>query len=101
VFTPVKNLTGTVDWWMIKVKDAISNIPPATLLNKCIFDNLYCNLIQRDLQQTLWLFPAGKCISFNDNLGGFDTRGLDLGVNYAVPMAGLGSLGFSFLELGS
>ena len=97
VFTPVKNLTGTVDWWMIKVKDAISNIPPATLLNKCIFDNLYCNLIQRDSQQTLWLFPAGKIISFNDNLGGFDTRGLDLGVNYAVPMAGLGSLGFSFL----
>jgi len=38
---------------MIKVKDAISNIPPATLLNKCIFDNLYCNLIQRDSQQTL------------------------------------------------
>jgi len=97
VFTPAKNLTGTVDWWMIKLKDAINNIPPATLLNKCIFENLYCNLITRDSQQTLWLFPAGRIISFNDNLGGYDTSGVDFGLNYSYPLAGSGTLAFNFL----
>src|SRR6266496_1454383 len=97
VLTPFKNFSGTIDWWMIKVEDAISNIPPATLLNKCIFENLYCNLIQRDSQQTLWLFPAGRIISFNDNLGGFNTNGIDLGLNYAYPLGAPGTLAFSFL----
>jgi len=98
VFAPIKNFTGTVDWWLIKVDDAISNIPPATLLTKCLNDNLYCNLIQRDSQQTLWLFPAGRIVSFNDNLGGFNTNGIDFGLNYGYPLdGGLGTLGFNFL----
>jgi outer membrane receptor protein involved in Fe transport len=97
VFTPIRNFTGTVDWWMIKLKDAISNIPPATILAKCLNDNLYCNLIQRDAQQTLWLFPAGRIVSFNDNLGGYNTNGIDFGLNYGYPLPALGTLGFNFL----
>src|SRR6266540_287135 len=97
VFTPFKNFSGTIDWWMIKLDDAISNIPPATLLNKCLFENLYCNLITRDSQQTLWFFPAGRIISLNDNLGGFNTNGIDLGLNYAYPLAGSGTVALSFL----
>jgi len=97
VFTPFKNFSGTIDWWMIKVDDAISNIPPATLLNKCLFENLYCNLITRDSQQTLWFFPAGRIISLNDNLGGFNTNGIDFGLNYAYPLGAPGTVALSFL----
>src|SRR5207302_2000726 len=36
VATPLKNFTGTVDFWVIKVDDVISNAPPSTLLTQCL-----------------------------------------------------------------
>jgi outer membrane receptor protein involved in Fe transport len=97
VFSPIKNFTGTIDWWMIKVDDIISNAPPSTLLTSCLNTGQFCNLIQRDSVGTLWATPAGKVIAINDNLGGYNTSGIDFGFNYGYPLAGLGTLGFNFL----
>jgi outer membrane receptor protein involved in Fe transport len=97
VFTPIKNFTGTVDWWMIKVDDIISNPPPSTLLASCLNTGRFCNSIQRDQFGTLWQLPAGRITSLNDNLGGYNTRGIDFGVNYAYPLNGLGTLAVNFL----
>ncbi len=97
VFTPIKNLTGTVDWWMIKVDDIISNPPPSTLLNLCLNTGRFCNFIQRDQFGTLWQLPAGRITSINDNLGGYNTSGIDFGLNYAIPMAASGTVALNFL----
>jgi len=97
VFTPTKNLTGTIDWWLITVDDAIGNPPPGTLLTGCLNNGQYCNLIQRDSTGSLWALPSGKITAINDNLGGFKTNGIDFGVNYAYPLAALGTLQFNFL----
>jgi outer membrane receptor protein involved in Fe transport len=97
VFTPIKNFTGTVDWWMIKVDDIISNPPPSTLLTSCLNTGRFCNFIQRDQFGTLWQLPAGRITSINDNLGGYNTSGIDFGVNYAYPLDGLGTLAVNFL----
>jgi iron complex outermembrane receptor protein len=97
VATPTKNLSATVDWWVIKVDDVISNAPPSTLLTTCLNTGAACNLIQRDSLGTLWALPSGKIVALNENLGGYNTSGIDFGVNYGFPMGSSGSLGFSFL----
>ena len=97
VFTPVRNFTGTIDLWMIKVDDIISNAPPSTLLTSCLNTGQFCNLIQRDQFGTLWALPSGKVVAINDNLGGYNTSGIDFGLNYGIPLGGSGSLALNFL----
>jgi outer membrane receptor protein involved in Fe transport len=97
VATPTRNLTGTIDWWVIKVDDVISNAPPSTLLTSCLNTGQFCNLIRRDSLGTLWALPSGKVVAINDNLGGYNTSGIDFGLNYAQPLGALGTLGFNFL----
>jgi outer membrane receptor protein involved in Fe transport len=79
------------------VDDVISNAPPSTLLTSCLNTGQFCNLIQRDSLGTLWALPSGKVIAINDNLGGYNTTGIDLGLNYAQPLGALGTIGFNFL----
>jgi outer membrane receptor protein involved in Fe transport len=97
VFTPVRNLTGTIDWWMIKLEEAIGGPPPKTFLTACLNTGQFCNLVQRDVLGTLWALPSGKVVAFNDNLGGYNTSGIDFGANYAYPLGASGTLAFNFL----
>jgi len=97
VFTPSKTLTTTIDYWLIKVDDVISNAPPSSLLTACLNNNQFCNLINRDSLGSLWALPSGRIVAINDNLGGYNTSGIDFGVNYAYPLEGLGSVAFNYL----
>src|SRR6267378_2836336 len=97
VATPTRNLTATIDWWVIKVDDVISNAPPGTLLTACLNTGASCNLIQRDSTGSLWALPSGKITALNENLGGYNTSGIDFGVNYALPMGSSGTFGLNFL----
>jgi len=97
VMMPTKNITGTIDWWVIKVDDVISNAPPSSLLTSCLNTGAGCNLVQRDSLGTLWALPSGRIIALNENLGGYNTSGFDFGLNYTQPMQAAGTLGFSFL----
>jgi iron complex outermembrane recepter protein len=97
VFTPRKDLSTTIDLWVIKVEDIISNAPPGTLLTTCLQTGQFCNLIQRDSLGTLWALPSGKVVAINDNLGGYNTSGIDFGVNYAYPLGGMGTVAFNYL----
>jgi iron complex outermembrane recepter protein len=97
VFTPVRDLTGTIDLYSIKVKDAIEGPPPSSLLLGCLRTGAFCNLIQRDSIGTLWALPSGKIIALNDNIGGYRTTGIDLAVNYTQRLGALGNLGLHFL----
>ena len=97
VFNPTRNLTGSIDWWSIKIDDAINPPAPASVLQQCLQNGLLCNLIHRDAQQTLWLFPNGVVDAFTANIGGYKTTGLDLAVNWTQPIGALGSSGLHFL----
>ena len=97
VMTPAKNLTGTIDWWVIKVDDVISNAPPSSLLASCLNTGAGCNAIQRDSTGSLWALPSGKIIALNENLGGYNTSGIDFGLNYGYSIGPMGTLGFNFL----
>ena len=97
VFNPTRNLTGSIDWWSIKIDDAINAPPPASVLNQCLNNGLLCNLIHRDANQTLWLFSNGGIDAFTDNLGGYKTTGIDLALNWTQRIGEMGGVGLQFL----
>lgn len=97
VFTPTRNLTGAIDWWNIKITDAIDSAPPDTILNQCLNNNLLCDRVQRDAFGTFWVVPNGRITAINENLGGYHTSGIDLALNYTRRIGDLGGLGLHFL----
>jgi len=96
VFTPTKDLTGTIDWWSIKIADAI-NATPAAILNTCLLSAQRCNLVQRDSFGTLWVENTGRVVAFQENTGGYYTNGIDVALNYNHRLGAYGSLGINFL----
>jgi outer membrane receptor protein involved in Fe transport len=97
VFNPAKNVTGTIDWWSIKIDDTINPPPPASVLSACLNDGLQCNKIHRDSQQTLWLFSNGGIDSFTDNLGSYKATGVDVALSWTQRMGGMGGFGLNFI----
>jgi iron complex outermembrane receptor protein len=89
----------TVDWFDIKLENAIGTIGADTILTQCIAtaDPFFCSKIHRDAPGTLWLTPNGYTLDTNTNVGGLSTRGVDVNASYTQPLGGLGSLAFSFV----
>ena len=84
VIAPMRNLTVTLDYFDIKIKDTISNVNPLTTLNKCLEsgNSLYCSQITRDRLGTLWLLPEASIVGTNVNIGSMRTSGVDVGASY-------------------
>lgn len=102
----------TVDYYHIKVKDAISAPAQADILNGCysvalnptFANNAFCQLIQRNplngAGETQGVILAGS------NLGVIETAGIDFGVNQRIKLDDVGfnnagqiSLGFNATRL--
>lgn len=99
VLQPIKDLSITLDAFSIDVKDVISSVPPTTTLNNCLTTGAasFCNLIHRDNIGSLWAKNTAFIEANNQNLATRKTTGLDLGANYGMKMAGMGTFGFSVL----
>ena len=99
VLTPLPNLSLSLDYFNIKVKDVIDNAPPTLILSKCLDtgDPQFCNLITRDALGTLWATPAARIVATNQNLANRETSGIDFAANYNHRLAGYGSLGLNFV----
>lgn len=91
-------LALTVDFFDIKVKNAVTTIGVDTILNACntTLNAEYCGLINRDSAGSLWLTPQGYVTNTTKNIGGLATRGVDVGASYSYPIGDIGSLGFNF-----
>ncbi len=102
VFQPrfVPNLSLSVDYFNIKIKDIIGPIGGDTVLNNCLTSgsatSLYCQAVHRSPTGSLWLQPTGYVSDLNVNLGQEATKGFDIKGTYRVPMQKLGSLSFGF-----
>jgi iron complex outermembrane receptor protein len=80
VFSPVKDMTASVDYWQIKMIDRIHNLTPTQeLQNYSIFAN---NFI-RDASGNIVLIQAGWI-----NAGGSMTKGVDLTGNWTTDLFG-------------
>jgi iron complex outermembrane receptor protein len=105
VLTPVSNLLFSADYWRIKVKQYVGNIPGSYTITTCLNsgDPTYCGLIQRDANGSLSTgngASAGRVLSTRFNTGSYGNTGVDFEARYFWNLdshwAGAGSLNFSF-----
>lgn len=94
----VPGFNATVDWFDINLTGAIAEIGSQAIIDTCIAtgDPLFCTLIHRDTNGTLWQTPEGYIDDRNANIGALNVRGIDFGANYSKP---LGRFGSASLEL--
>ena len=105
VLTPLSNLLFSADYWRIKVKQFIGNVPGTFALNTCLNtgDPFYCSLIQRDANGSLSTgngTSAGRIVSTRFNTGSYGTSGVDFEARYVRSLQSIapqvGNLAFSF-----
>ena len=97
VLTPrvVPNLSISVDYFDIKIKDVIETIGGNAIINGCVFSGQFCNLVNRGPGGSLWLSPLGYVKDTLINAGELVTRGFDLKGSYRQQLPqGFGSLLF-------
>ncbi|HYG05470.1 MAG TPA: TonB-dependent receptor [Stenotrophomonas sp.] len=97
-FSPVRNLDMSVDYYDIRIRDAITTIGASTVLRSCAQNGLpaLCDRVQRNAQTgDLWVGNdrqnAGYVRNVFNNFGNFYYRGVDLSVRYRWTL-GPGSL---------
>ncbi|MDB5693815.1 MAG: TonB-dependent receptor [Alphaproteobacteria bacterium] len=90
----IPRLAITVDWYKINIKNAIQQIGADTILATCdaTLNPLFCGLVHRDSSGSLWRSAAGFVIDQPRNIGGFSTRGIDVGASYSMNIGRWGGL---------
>ncbi|MDO5505611.1 MAG: TonB-dependent receptor [Pseudoxanthomonas suwonensis] len=91
---PIPDLNLSLDWYNVKIKDAIAGIGYNTIQILCMEQSLYCDRIHRDARAgdyDLWVGlaadpGAGHINNLPDNIGLYERSGLDLAVSYAMDL---------------
>lgn len=93
----LRGLNATVDWWDIRLKDAISSIGAQAVVDNCIAsgDPIFCSRIHRGPNGSLFL-DNGYVDNRLANLGSLKVRGIDGSVDYSVPLGRMGQANFAF-----
>lgn len=101
LFSPraIHGLTGSVDFWQIRLDGAVAPYPVSVIESSCLQHNdpFYCSLIVRTRTdfslQGATVAGGGYIIQTSSNLASTLTSGIDLQTNYRVSLpAGAGSL---------
>jgi len=86
--TAVKGLAATLDYFKIKIDNAISTIGAQVILDECYTQSVrqYCDKITRDPNT----HEIKRIVDTTTNVGGVDTSGIDfsIGYNHEHPKAG-------------
>lgn len=96
----IPRLSLTIDWFNIKIDNAIRSFGPDSILADCVakatasFTPDSCGLINRDAAGSLWLTPGGYTVDLPNNVGSIETSGIEVAGNYKVPVS-FGSIGLS------
>ena len=91
----ISGLTASLDYYKIDLDGAISTVPLGVTLERCLEtgDAQYCNNIRRTSAGTLFgssLATGGYIVGSSVNIGSSKTSGVDVQVDYNVPMDALG-----------
>ena len=101
----IPGLSFSVDWYDIKIENAIQGYGADAILNACGAStslaaanaNPACALVNRNAAGSLWLTSDGFVADLPVNVGGFRTRGLEFNGNYTQELGGLGSINLNFV----
>jgi len=92
--TALPNLSVSIDYYDIKIKNVIGAVGGDTILSDCLNNNEFCSDVHRGPAGSLWQFNTGYVIDTNANLGELATKGFDVKASYRQPLPALGSLMF-------
>ena len=95
VAQPLPNLSGTVDYWNIKLENAIGVIPQPLILSACLQFGELCDQIHRDARGTLW--TNGFTGGVTTNTGTNSTDGVDVTLAWTQPITDWGSVGVTLV----
>ena len=91
-----------VDYYDIELKDAISQVPPAVSLTRCIEsgDPEFCNFIQRDRFGSLYIDNSNfeGIRETNVNIASETRRGIDFEMNYRYDFGEMGGLNVNYVS---
>ncbi|TCU61841.1 TonB-dependent receptor-like protein [Novosphingobium sp. PhB57] len=97
----VPGLTASVDWFDIKVKQAIQQYGADAILAACgvneVKNQAACDLVNRDPSGSLWLTSGGYVVDIFHNVGGVKTRGFEFNGNYSTEIGNAGRVSLSFV----
>jgi len=103
VYSPsfVTGLNVSLDWWQIKVEDAITRPDAQFILDKCYAGSdseaaVYCPLITRDPNYADQAYYITNVRQQLMNLSSYKVEGWDLSANYRLPETSWGQFGFRF-----
>lgn len=106
--TFVDNLSVSLDFWRIKISEAVSSATANQVVQGCYSAtlnpgfayNAFCQLIQRDPLNGGLNGTGSRGVSTqSSNLGAYDYNGVDLGVAYRLPLSALGAPGLGRLDM--
>ena len=89
----------SVDYFKIKVKNAIQGIGADTIVTQCTntADPFFCSLVRRDASGSLWRTSNGFVVNLAQNIGYAATKGVDVNANYSRQIGGLGRMSLGFV----
>jgi outer membrane receptor protein involved in Fe transport len=99
----VPRLAFTVDWYDIKIDEAIQTYGADAILTNCINNSTAtaaapsCSLIHRNPAGSLWLTSTGFVTDLSHNVGGVETSGIDVSGTYSYRFGSLGTLSANFI----
>ncbi|WP_345719640.1 TonB-dependent receptor domain-containing protein [Qipengyuania qiaonensis] len=101
VLTPtfLPGFSASVDYFNIKIEDAITGIGADTILSACTqtSDPAFCDLINRDNSGSIWRSSNGFVTNTQQNIGGIKTSGIDVNAAYTRQIGNAGRLTLSFV----
>ncbi len=89
VYEPLTGLALTADYWHINIDNAITNLQVSTILAQCYEGGIdkFCDLVQRDPMTHV----ISHIVDLNQNVGAFQTSGLDFSAAYQYHVAAAGT----------
>jgi iron complex outermembrane receptor protein len=95
VYSPafLQRFSVELNWYKIKVDDAIQAFPAQTSVENCVYNNdpTACARITRA--------PSGNIVGISSqlqNIAGIRTKGIDLNIAYRTPKSSAGTFGFTW-----
>jgi iron complex outermembrane receptor protein len=99
----IPRLAITVDYWNIKIEDAIQGFGADAILATCIADSTSltnispaCDLVNRDAAGSIWLTGQGFVTDLPNNVSTLKAAGVDVGASYSHPLFSLGNVSWNF-----
>ncbi len=99
ILQPMRDLTVSVDYFDIKVKDTIGTRGAVNILDECLKTGAAssCSLIKRDAVGSLWVTPQAYIINTNFNIGQLRTTGIDIAADTSFNLGEWGKLNASIV----